>query len=72
MENVICNIFDIGTLKNLHLDSNVAVLTEAFVNVWTTFVLAEVIFLNGGYEDRPTSNTKYFNTLESAVHIPTF
>ena len=33
LEKVICNIFEIGTLKNLHFDTNVAVLTEAFVNV---------------------------------------
>ena len=70
MENVICNIFEIGTLKNLHLDTNVSVLTEAFVNVWKKFVLADVILLNDGYEGRPRSNTKYFNNLESAVHIP--
>ena len=44
MEKVICNIFEIGTLKNFHFDTNVAVLTEAFVNVWTKFVLADVIF----------------------------
>ena len=43
LEKVICNIFDISTLKNLHFDTNVAVLTEAFVNVWKTFVLADVI-----------------------------
>ena len=72
MEKVICNIFEIGTLKNLHFDTNVSVLTEAFVNVWKKIVLADVIFLNGGYEGRPRSNTKYFNNLESAVHIPIF
>ena len=72
MEKVICNIFEIGALKNLHFDTNVAVLTEAFVNVWTKLVLADVIILNAGYEGRPRSNTKYFNTLESAVHIPIF
>ena len=72
MEKVICNIFEIDTLKNLHFDTNVSVLTEAFVNVWTKFVLADVIFFNGGYEGRPRSNTKYFNNLESAVHIPIF
>jgi len=70
LEKVICNIFEIGSLKNLHFDTNVVVLTEAFVNVWTKFVLADVTFLHGGYEGRPRSNTKYFNTLESAVHIP--
>ena len=44
MEKVICNIFEIGTLKNLHFDTNVAVVTEAFVNVWNKLVLAVVIF----------------------------
>jgi len=43
LEKVICNIFEIGTLKNLHFDTNVAVLTDAFVNVWRKFVLADVI-----------------------------
>ena len=33
LEKVTCNIFEIGTLKNLHFDTNVAVVTEAFVNV---------------------------------------
>ena len=40
-----CNIFEIGTLKNLHSDTKVAVLTDAFVNVWSNFVLAVVIFI---------------------------
>ena len=44
LEKVICNISEIGTLINLHFDTNVAVLTEAFINVWTKFVLAVVIF----------------------------
>ena len=71
MEKVICNVFEIGALKNLYFDTNVAVLTEAFVNVWTKFVSADVILYNGGYEGQQRSNRKYFNTLESAVHIPT-
>ena len=39
LEKVICNIFEIGTLKNLHFDTNVSVLTEAFVNVWKKDVI---------------------------------
>ena len=30
MENVIRNTVEIATLKNLHFDTNIAVLTEAF------------------------------------------
>ena len=57
MEKVICNIFEIGTLKNLHFDTNVAVLTEVFVNVWTQFVLADVIFIK--WRIRRSTKVKY-------------
>ena len=57
MEKVICNIFEIGTLKNLYFDTNVAVLPEAFVNVWTKFVLADVIFIK--WRIRRSTKVKY-------------
>ena len=52
-----CNIFEIGTLKNLHFDTNVSVLTEAFVNVWTKFVLVDVVFFK--WRIRRSTKVKY-------------
>ena len=58
LEKVICNIFfEISTLKNLHFDTNVAVLTEAFVNVWAKFVLAVVSFIK--WRIRRSTKVKY-------------
>jgi len=68
LEKVTCNTFEIGTLKNLHFDTNVAVLTEAFVNMWKKFVLAIVIFIK--WRIRRSTKVKYKLFLYTGIGCP--
>ena len=68
LKKVTYNIFEIGTLKNLHFDTNVAVLTEAFVNVWTKLVLAAFFLIK--WRIRRSTKVKYKLFLYTAIGCP--